>query len=376
MENIEKIKKIEKDPTYLSERLKDMGVDDYVLNKYKDLIENIEFININLDSHAGKVHLKMVGALFSRMENDKTFLKNIIKNVELEEVGKIDVSDYSSGEDADSEELFALTGMAAENIDLDIGTNRRVNKVDCYLKSGNCISFTLSADLHRVGDEESNSSQEKSVFESDFGQENPVLQKYYGYFKKDFDGQDSRFIAKEYLPGKNISHYLNGLSNNDESLLDISDLSSDLAYSMAYLYKKGNGELVSDLKLENIIYNYEDSNEVEYSCRVCDNSGFYSENQKRKSAYQILAHLQSLLSIFNNKKMLFLRDNKNVEIETKQEDVINAYLDSFLENLDAGSMAVFKNNIKDILNNPSDKDIFEIDKDILEYASDYLDFFK
>lgn len=370
------MEQFEKKQFNLGDKLKDMGLDDYVLNKYKELIENIDFVNINLDSQSGEIHLRMVAALFSRMENTKTFLKNIIRNVEMEELGRIDIKDYSSEEDIKNEELLALIGLDAENIDMDIGTNRRVNKIDCYLKNGESLSFTLSADLHNVKDEESNTSQEKEVFESDFGQENPILQKYYGYFNKSFAGRENRFIAKEYLPGKNISQYLNELSNDDESLLDISSLSSDLGYSMAYLYKRGEGELVSDLKMENIIYNYEKANEVEYPCRICDNSGFYSEDQKRKSAYQVLAHLQSFLSIFNNKKRLFLRDNQGVEIDSKQEDSIDSYLNSFLENLNPESLAIFKTKIREILDNPSDKDIFEIDKDIVEYVDNYVEYFK
>jgi hypothetical protein len=364
MENLEK-KGFE-----LSKELEKMGVEPSIVEKYSKLINNIKFVNINPESESGKIHLKMIGSLFSTVENDKIFLKNIIKSIELEDLAHVDISNYLSDVNLDFVE-----SVGAENIDLDIGLNRRVNKIDCYLKSGEQVSFTLSTDLRNVGDDESNSAQEKLIFESPIGRDNPVLQKYLGYLEKDFDGKNMRFIAKEYLPGKNITHYVNNLENESESLLNISDVSSDLAYSIAYLYKRGEAELLSDLKLENIIYNYEKADKCEYPCRACDNSGFYEDQAKRKSIFQVLAHLQSLLLVFNNKKNQIIREKGSVEFDVKQEEVLDSYLDSFLSNLDKDSLLIFKNNINEILLNQNDKDIFEIDQEIVEYVKSFSDLY-
>lgn len=364
MENLEK-KGFE-----LSKELERMGIDSSVLEKYEKLINNIKFVNINPDSESGKIHLKMIASLFSVEENNKTFLKNIIKNIELEDLVHVDISDYLSDDNVDN-----LDSLNAENIDLDIGLNRRVNKIDCYLNSGDQISFTLSTDLRNVKDEESNSAQERLVFKSPIGKDNPILQKYLGYLERDFDGKNMRFIAKEYLPGKNIAHYINNLNNESESLFNISDVSSDLAYSMAYLYKRGEAEILSDLKLENVIYNYEKANECEYPCRVCDNSGFYEGQAKRKSVFQILAHLQSLLSVFNNKKNQIIREKGSVEFDVEQEEILDSYLDSFLDNLDKESLLIFKNNINEILLNQNDNDIFEIDQELVEYVKSSSDLY-
>lgn len=368
MKTFGEIIKVEKRPTRnLEDDLRRFGVDDYVLNKYKDLISNINFININPDSKSAEIHFKMITALFTRGENDKTFLKNIIKKAELEEINKIDIRDSSAYQDIVAEKL------EAENIDLDIGTNRRVDRIDCSFKDGNKLSFTLSADMVDVDDNESNSFQEKEVFQSYYGKDNPILQKFYGYSSRKFNDEEKRFIAKEYLPGKNIIQYFNELLCNEDSLLEMSSVSSDLGYSMSSLYNKGEGELLSDLKLENVIFNHEERDLVEYSCRVCDNSGFYEKEIERKSLFQILAHLQSLLSVFNNKKDQVIKTQGDVDTDISQEHVIESYLASFLDNLNKQSLIVFKKTIKKITENPKDSDIFEIDKDIIDYLNNYLE---
>lgn len=74
MKTFGEIIRVEKRPTRnLEKDLKHFGVDDYVLNKYKDLISNINFININPDSESAEIHFQMITALFTRGENNKTF---------------------------------------------------------------------------------------------------------------------------------------------------------------------------------------------------------------------------------------------------------------------------------------------------------------
>jgi hypothetical protein len=355
----------------LTEELEKFGVDAYVLEKYQDLINKIEFKNINIFAAENEIHLKMAAALFSRQEkNNKTFFKNIIQQVELEEVDKIDIMDYSTlNDDEDGEDLFNTLDM--ENIDLNIGTNRRVDKIDCLLKNGKNITFTLSADLNNAGEQESNSFQEKLVFESEIAQDNLVLQKFYGYFEKDFKGIDNRFIAKEYLPGDNISHYLNKLQNSEQLFHEFLNVSSELGYSMAYMYNKCAGQLLSDLKLENMIYNHINTDEVEYACRICDNSGAYSERAEEKSVSQILAQLQSLLAIFHNKQILFNKQAQTKSDNITQEDLVESYLDSFVTNLTPESLNVFRINIKKI-NQGVEGEIFEIDQDLKDYVLNYI----
>jgi len=369
MRNFEKTENIK--PS-LKESLQQLGVDDYILEKYTDLISKIEFKNINTESAAGKIHLKMAAALFSRQaENNKTYLKNIIYQVELEEVDKIDISEYSTAKLEIKGEELGLENLEMEQIDLDIGTNRRVDKIECRLKNGKNIVFTLSADLRTTSAEESNSFQEKLVFESPIAEDNPILQKYYGYFEKEFKGNLSRFIAKEYLPGENISQYLNSLDVEEESLHEFLNIANDLGYSMAHLYNKGEGQLLSDLKLENIIYNNVNPDEVEYSCRVCDNSGAYQEKAEERSVSQILAHLQSLLSIFHNKKITAARLGQPEHNDFSQEELISAYLDAFSENLNPKTFKAFQDNIEKTSLDGSD-DLFSVDQDLKDYVLSYL----
>ncbi len=315
---MEKIRNIEN--VSLAKKLEGLGIEESVLRNYKKIIENIDFINIDLESESGKIHIKMVAALFSRADNERPFLKNIISNINLKNIDRIEVSGRFNPEEegdvaTEQEDITNLDDLVMDNIDLDIGTNRRVNNITCYLKDGSEMSFTLSADfVSGDNDLNSNSYQEREVFESDFAKDNPILQRYYGYLKREFSGKDQRFIAKEYLPGKNIEQYLRELENNKESLSDFMDISSSLAYSMSELYKRGQGTLLADLKIENIIYNHEQQDNLEYPCRVCDNSGFYSDEAEKKSALQVLAHIQSLLTILNNKIRLILKSNNGRKI--------------------------------------------------------------
>lgn len=349
----------------LKNELKELRVDKYILDKYSELINKIEFKNIDLKTSSGLIHLKMLAALFTRqVENNKTFLKNIIKQIELDEVLKIDISEYGSEDKSNN-----FTDLKIENIDLNIGTNRRVNKIDCFLKNGTNFSFTFSADLQSSSQEESNSFQEKLVFESPLADNNPVLQKYYGYFEKDFSGIINRFIAKEYLPGENINTYLNNLSPKE--LYEFINISSELGYSMAFLYNKDKGKLLSDLKLENIIYNYINPDDVEYACRVCDNSGVYNKKAEEKSVFQILAHLQSLLTIYNNKKRIAQESVLENQSNINQEELVEAYLDSFFQNLKSENLKIFKNNLLKI-KQEIEEEIFEIDQDIKNYVLNYL----
>jgi hypothetical protein len=358
---MEKFEKREDYKINLIPQLKEMGVDDYILEKYKKLIENIDFINIKIDKKINHIHLLMLGALFSRQDNNKSFLKNILKNIDLDKIEKIEVKDEMSEAEAKD--------MDIENIDLNMGANRRVNRIDCFLSDNKVYSFTLSADFSSGQKEESNSWQEKEVLTSSFSEDNPIMQNFYGYFSKNFDSKKRYFIAKEFLPGLNIAYFLNIHTKTAEDLFNFLDISSDLAYSMAYLYNKGKGQIPADLKLENIIYNYENSDESEYSCRVCDQAGFYKEEEFKKSAYQILAHLQSLLTLFQVKKNLLETKNDDT---IEYEELLDSYLETFLRNLEPVNLSIFKENIKDILDKHSDQDIFEVEKDIIEYVESYL----
>ncbi len=350
--------------TILSDKLQAFGVDDYVLNKYSQLINNIEFININLDKDPAKLHLKMVAALFSRQaENNKTFLKNIIQQAELEEIDKIIVSDYNEDDD------LGLEQVKLENIDFDFGTNRRVNKIDCFLKDDKEIAFTLSTDLRQVSEQESNTYLEKQVLETDQAKANPILQDLYGYFERDFSGQTGRFIAKEYLPGKNIAHYLKDLELEADYVSEYYNISNDLAYTMAKMYQAGKGKLLSDLKLENLIYNYINPDEVEYSCRVCDNAGPYLDQAKESSVEQILSQLQSLLSYLHLHKLRLKQENLAEDIS--QEEMVAQYLDTFWTNLDDDSKNIFYQTLL-AREKGSKPDLFSIDADLEAFVVSYL----
>lgn len=352
----------------LFSNLSGLGVDAEVLDKYHDLISKIEFKNINIGSESGQIHLRMLAGLFSRQENNKTFLKNIINNLEIESLKKVSLVDTQNDE---------YKEFSVDNIDQDIGTNRRVDLVDCWLNDNSHYYFTLSADFRSFADEsESNTFLEKEVFYSELGQENPVLQKFYGYFDGLIGGRKQLIIAKEYLPGKNIAQYLNELPTDQETLGSVEAVATETGFAMGYLYKRMDGRLLEDLKLENLIYNYNDTDGENFVCRACDHAGEYEGDQERKSSNQVLAHLESFFNVINMKSGQLLERGISSRDELAQAatDSLAAYLDSFVGEFE-GDKALFKkmrSSLESIREQAPDQRFFPVGDDILEFAIDYF----
>jgi len=347
----------------LFSRLELAGLDKAEAENFRPLIDKIKFSNININSELGAIHIDMIASLLTKQENGEVFLQNILKaiNHNWQEVEEFLISSTKE--------------LDVENIDLDIGANRRVDKIECVFTDEAIYDFTLSTDLVDHKDiNNSNSYVEKEVFESPLAEDNPVLQRYFGYLERKLSGRNYRLIAKEYLPGKNISQYFNEFEGGAEIMLAFDDVICELAYSMGALYKRMQGKLLEDLKLENIIYNYENPDSDKLACRICDHSGYYEENAEYKSVSQILAQLSSLLTVYSIKANQLEKDKKISQEDYNPEDLIVNYLESFLSELDDPNLEqLLLKKVREVRGAEASERIFDLSDDLLEFIIDYLE---
>jgi len=357
---MEKIK-FEAPGEHLLNYLKNTGLNDKQFNKFKGLINKIKFVDIDINNPENRIHVDMMAGLLSiEKYSGKIFLEKILNNINHEI------------QDAEWLLISSVKNFETESIDLNIGTNRCVDKIECVFSNDSAYNFTLSADLlDHEDDRDSNSFIEKEVFESPLGQNNPVMQNYFGYAEKELSGRNYRLIAKEYLPGKNISQYLNELeaSEFEESL---SDVSCELAYSMGYLYQRMKGQLLEDLKLENVIYNYQNPDSNKSLCRICDHSGYYDDSAEVKSVTQITGQLNSLLTMYYVKSGQ-RKEGSNNNNALSAEDILANYLDSFVSEIDSQNKEMFINKVKELRNMPEDKRLFESPDGLLDFIINYLE---
>jgi len=349
--------------TGLFSRLELTGLDKTETENFRSLIEKIKFSNININSELGAIHVDMIASLLTKQENGEVFLQNILKaiNHDWHEVEEFLISSTKE--------------LDVENIDLDVGANRRVDKIECVFADEAVYDFTLSTDLIDHKDiNNSNSYVEKEVFESPLAENNPVLQSYFGYLERKLSGRNYRLIAKEYLPGKNISQYFNEFDRDVDVMFAFDDVTCELAYSMGSLYKRMQGKLLEDLKLENIIYNYKNPDSNQLACRVCDHSGYYEENAEYRSVSQIIAQLSSLLTLYSLKADQLEKDQKISQEDYKPEDLIINYLESFLSELDDQNLEqLLLKKVKEIRGVEADERMFDLPDDLLEFIIYYLE---
>lgn len=341
---------------FLQAELGSSGLEDEALLKYEDLISKVDFKNINLSSEAAKIHIEMLAALLTEQDNEKVFFQNILNEIN---------QDLNS---VDNVIIVSAKEIQAEQIDLDIGTNRRVDRFYCSFADGANYEFTLSADLEKYKDDvSSNSFIEKKIFAEPLAVDNPWLQKYFAYIKKESRGEEQRFIAKEYLPGKNIVQYFNESELGEDIVIQLIDVACETAYTMSGLYKRMDGELLADLKLENIIYNYENPDGASPACRICDHAGYYDDEAAKRSSLQILAQISSFMSLYYSK-------TKKDEPELVREEIlsiIDAYLDSFIAELSDDLRDKFVHNVKELRKTPSEGRQWQLSDDLIDYVLSY-----
>ncbi len=341
---------------FLQEKLGLCGLSEKVLADYKDLISKVDFKNIDLSSEAGTIHVDMLSALLTEQKNGEIFFQNILDviNKDLESV--------------DNVMIISAKEIKAESIDLDIGTNRRVDRFNCSFAGGDSYEFTLSADLENYPDDaDSNSFIEKEVFADSIGKDNQWLQKYFAYIKKDSRKGQQRFIAKEYLPGKNIAQYFNEMDKKRENISEFINVACETAFAMGGLYKKMNGQLLGDLKLENLIYNYENPDSASPACRICDHSGYHDNEADKRSALQILAHINSFMTIYYSKAT----KSDSEELRDEAVSIVDAYLDSFIGEIGEDLRDKFLENVSELRKIPIDKRQWELSDDIIDYVLNY-----
>ncbi|PKM87154.1 hypothetical protein CVU83_03370 [Candidatus Falkowbacteria bacterium HGW-Falkowbacteria-2] len=339
----------------LTLRLTEAGLSEDALNQYRDLIERVNFSNIDFDSPEGKIHVDMFAALLSRQPNGEVYFQNILAaiNKDWHEIKELSV--------------VSVKEVVAESIDLDIGTNRRVDRVKCAFGDNDAYEFTLSADLEdHVDPRESNSFVEKEVYDSPTAKNNPWLQKYFGYMETKLSGRSYRLIAKEYLPGKNIAQYCNELEPEPEISSEFINVACEAAYTMGGIYKHMQGRILSDLKLENIIYNYQNTDSAEPACRICDHSGIYDNEPERHGVAQILAQLSSLIEMYYAKA----RHINGVNDEDCREvavEITSAYIESFLSEAGEENEQSFFEQIANLKTENINTRPFDLSDDLLDY---------
>ncbi|MFZ4632229.1 MAG: hypothetical protein ACOYL8_03460 [Patescibacteria group bacterium] len=341
--------------------LEKSGLNKEEIKNFESLISKIKFINIDINSKEEGIHIDMIASLLARQENGDIFLQNILKSIN------------HNWQEAEEFLISSTKEIESESIDLDVGTNRRVDKIECVFDNELAYDFTLSADLIDYEDKnDSNSYTEKQIFESPLAKDNPILQNYFGYSEKNLSGRNYRLIAKEYLPGKNIAQYFNEMHVDSSLNTVFDDLSCELAYSMGYLYKRMDGQLLEDLKLENIIYNYKNPDSDKSACRICDHSGYYDNNPEMRSVTQIMGQLTSLLTMYFVKLGKLERDGIVLE-SGSPEDILVNYLDSFFSEVDDDKLKkLFIEKLKELKKIDPEKRMFEIPDDLLDFVEDYL----
>ena len=356
LESLSPHKNKEEKLIFLQDKLRLCGLSEDVLAIYKNLISKVDFKNINLASEAGMIHIDMLSALFTKQENGEIFFQNILNDInkDLESVDNIIIDSAKE--------------IKAESIDLDIGTNRRVDRFDCSFAEGDHYEFTLSADLENHKNEiDSNSFVEKEVFNGPIGVDNKYLQKYFGFIKKENNNKSRYLIAKEYLPGKNIVQYFNEIGREEEISSHFIDVACETAFTIGALYKRMNGQLLDDLKLENIIYNYENPDDLNPACRVCDHSGYYEDRAEERSALQILAHIDSFAAIYYAKTNL----TNPEEIRDEVVSIIDSYLESFAGEIGEDLIDKFLENVAELKKIPKEKRQWDLSDDIIDYVLNY-----
>ena len=341
----------------LINKLLNTGIERSCLDKFKPLLEKIKFSNIDISKEENKIHVDMLSFLLMNQNNKHIFLQNILKKInhKWEQINEILIKTTKEIKD--------------ESIDLEIGSNRRVDKIEITFNDNLKYCFTLSADIdENIDEKESNSYIEKEIFESELSENNPWLQKYFGYMDNKISNRNYRMIAKEYLPGKNVSQYCNGLEEKEEIVDDFRDVVCEVAYSMNGLYRRMNGQILEDLKLENLIYNFEDKDSNEPLCRICDHSGYYENKVGIKSVNQILAHIESFI-VFYYKKSKYLGQGDTADNLRAENalDIEKSYVDSFLGDLDESLRKRFLEEVKNIKNQNLNDRFFEIREDVLDY---------
>ena len=341
---------------FLEERLLLSGLGADVLNQYRDLIDKVSFKGIEIKAEEAVIHFDMLAALLSEQEDGKIFFQNILTAIH-KDLGAVKNLLITSVKD-----------IEAESIDLDIGSNRRVDRFRCSFADGDDYEFTLSADFENYQDDaDSNSFVEKTIFSDPLSKDNPWLQKYFGYIKKDFKSGSKRLIAKEYLPGKNIVQYCNEMPNDEDATMNFIDVACETAYTIGGLYKRMDGNLLDDLKLENIIYNYEDRDSKAPACRFCDHSGYYDNDSEKRSASQILAHINSFLTIYYAK-------SSSLDPELTHDNAVEiaeSYLDSFFGEIGKGLAAKFLERVGELRSLPVDERPWELSDDVLDFVLGY-----
>ena len=342
----------------LVESLSNTGLDKEDINKFEFFINKIRFSNIDINQKDNKIHIDMLASLLLQQSNKHLFLQNILKkiNQEWEQINEVLITTTSEVED--------------ECIDLNIGANRRVDKFTIIFNDKSNYCFTLSADINEnINEKESNSYAEKEIFESEISQDNPWLQEYFGYIDKKISNRNYRMIAKEYLPGKNIIRYCDELKEADEMVEDFCDVACETAYSMSGLYKKMNGQILDDLKLENLIYNCEEKDSDKPLCRICDHSGYYDGNNETKSVNQILAHVESLITVYYKKSKYLGEGNNADNIRLKNAVyILESYLESFLEGMNIEQKNIFIKQVEKIRQQDNQKRFLEIRDDVLDFV--------
>lgn len=342
----------------LTHCLTEAGLTEEALNEYRGLIECINFSNIDFESPSGRIHVDMIAALLSRQPGGEVYFQSILEAIkkELHEIKELSV--------------LSVKEVEAESIDLDIGANRRVDRLKCVFADEEVYEFTLSADLEDHSDpRNSNSYVEKEIFESEAADNNPWLQKFFGYMEAKLSGRLYRLIAKEYLPGKNIAQYCNELKSQPEMAADFINVACEVAYTMGGLYKHMQGKILSDLKLENIIYNYENADSAEPACRICDHSGAYDNEPEKHGVAQILAQLSSLITMYYAKSAV----NKELSDDDRREvaaEIVSAYIESFLAEAGEDNEAPFFEQVARLRSDKEESRPFDLSDDLLDYILD------
>lgn len=352
--------KIEKNKSeklaFMEEKLLACGLTKESLANYQNLINKVSFKNIDLSSESGMIHVDMLAALLMKQENGEVFFQNILDSInkDIESVENI--------------LIVSAKEIEAESIDLDIGSNRRVDRFSCLFANGDKYEFTLSADLEKnLHDADSNSFVEKEIFSKEIGTDNPWLQKYFGYIKKEIKEFSRHLIAKEYLPGKNIVQYFNEMPAAELSVPDYIDVACETAYTMGGLYQRMDGQLLDDLKLENIIYNHENPDDSRPACRVCDHAGYYDNDGEKRSALQIMAHLNSFMTLYYSKAST--TDPEDLRLGTIA--IIDSYLEAFCGEIDKNLVNKFVKNIDELRKSLASERQWEISDDLLDYVLNY-----
>lgn len=170
----------------------------HVGNVEKQILEKIEFVNIDFHRPESRYHTEMLGEfLYRETEGEESFAGRVLRE---------------HGVNEQDLEKITIEGFEQEDVSLDIGTKRNVDRALLVLKDDRAIAVTMSLDKRGYKTAaESPSLQESQALAGVDAEKTWSMQRLYGSRAITKRGRVRGFVVKEFLEGSLLGEYTGGL---------------------------------------------------------------------------------------------------------------------------------------------------------------------